>query len=152
MAVLVKLIETTVLVVQNYMSRYLDQYDYIKCVFPDNCAVHSSSIIYRKLPFTWMASCALGLTSWNLVFYFFPLKKICTLLFALLCPPVCKPEAIGGGISVRVKVEQKERGIFSKVYLPANHKLHHTIVNKLFNFIHSFFLYPFYSFISMSFL
>ena len=59
-----------------------------------------------------MESCAPGLTSWNFLFSFFPLYKNDTLLFALPCPPVCNPEALGLGIAIRAKVEQKGRVIF----------------------------------------
>ena len=45
-------------------------------------------------------------------FLFFPLFKNYTLLFALPCGPVCKPEAVGWGIAIRAKVEQKGRVIF----------------------------------------
>ena len=33
-------------------------------------------------------------------------------MFALPCPPVCKPEAVGRRIEIRAKVEQKRRVIF----------------------------------------
>ena len=53
-----------------------------------------------------MESCAPGLTSWNFLFSFLPLQKNYTLLLALPCQPVCKPEAVGKGIAIRAKVEQ----------------------------------------------
>ena len=56
-----------------------------------------------------MESCVPGLTGWNFMFSFFPLYKNYTLLFALQCPPVCKPEAIGRVIALRAKVVQKGR-------------------------------------------
>ena len=40
-----------------------------------------------------------------LYFYFFPLYKNYTLLFALPCLPVCRPEAVGRGIETRAKVK-----------------------------------------------
>ena len=42
---------------------------------------------------------------------FFPFIEKLSLLFAQMCLPVCKPEAAGGGIAIRAKVEQK-RGLF----------------------------------------
>ena len=76
-----------------------------------------------------MESCAPGLTSWNFLFSFFPLYKNCTLLFgaplfALPCLWVCNPEAVGQGIAIRAKVEQKGRVIFMywekiKINIPA---------------------------------
>ena len=45
-------------------------------------------------------------------FNFFSLYKNYTLLFALPCQSVWKPEAIGRGIAIRAKVEQKGRVIF----------------------------------------
>ena len=59
-----------------------------------------------------LESCAPGLTSWNLLFSFFPLYKNHTLLFSLPCSPVCKPEAVCQGIAIRAKVEQKGMVIF----------------------------------------
>ena len=46
-------------------------------------------------------------------FLFFRLYKNYTLLFALSCLPVCKPQAVGRGIAIRAKVEQKGRVIFT---------------------------------------
>ena len=43
---------------------------------------------------------------------FFPLKKKYTLLFALQCLPVCKPEALCRWIAIPAKVKQKGRVIF----------------------------------------
>ena len=43
------------------------------------------------------------------VFCFFPLIKKYTLLFALLYPPVCKPESVDPGIAKRAKVEKNCR-------------------------------------------
>ena len=40
------------------------------------------------------------------LFSLFPFIKNHNLLFALACPPVCKPEASGQGIAIRTKVEQ----------------------------------------------
>ena len=57
-----------------------------------------------------MKRCAPGLKSW-----IFSLKKNSTLLFALPCLPVCKLKAVGWGIAIRAKVEQKERVIFLPV-------------------------------------
>ena len=42
----------------------------------------------------------------ELSFFFFPLQKNYTLLFALPCPPVCKAEDVGRGIAIRAKEEQ----------------------------------------------
>ena len=47
----------------------------------------------------------------KLCFLFFYLKIHYSLLFALQCPPVYKPEALGPGIVIRAKVEQKGRVI-----------------------------------------
>ena len=59
-----------------------------------------------------MENCAPGSTSWTFLFPFFPLWKNYTLLFALPCSPVCKPEAVGQEIAIRAKVEEKGKMIF----------------------------------------
>ena len=55
-----------------------------------------------------MESYAPSLTSWNLVFSFFPFKEK---LYTPVCStvPGCKPKAEGQGIAIRAKVEQKGR-------------------------------------------
>ena len=45
------------------------------------------------LGFYVMESCVPGLT--GVLFFLFPLNKNYNLLFALPCPPVCQPEAMG---------------------------------------------------------
>ena len=60
-----------------------------------------------------MESCAPGLTSWNFLFSF---SLNYTLLFALLCPPVCRPKAIGQCKPMycnRGYVRAKREGVFS---------------------------------------
>ena len=56
-----------------------------------------------------MDSCAPSLTDW---LFFFPLKQIYILLFALPGLLFCKPEAVGRGILIRAKVEQIGRVFF----------------------------------------
>ena len=48
-------------------------------------------------------------------FFFFPFIENYTLLFALSCPPVCKPEAVVRGIAIRAKVVN--RGGFVIVFV-----------------------------------
>ena len=45
-------------------------------------------------------------------------------MFAPPCPLVCKPEAIGRGITIRAKVEQKGRLIFFCVYFIGQFNYH----------------------------
>jgi hypothetical protein len=61
----------------------------------------------------------------ELSFSFFPFIEKLSLLFALPCPPVCKPEAVGRGIAIRAKVEQKRRVIF--LYREKNEKLNSSL-------------------------
>ena len=55
----------------------------------------------RKRDKMLLESCAPGLTSWNFLFSFSPLYKNYSLLFALPCLQVCKPEAVRQGIGIR---------------------------------------------------
>ena len=48
----------------------------------------------------------------ELSFSYFPFIEKLSLLFAPLCLPVCKLKAVGQGIAIRAKVEQKRRAIF----------------------------------------
>ena len=66
-----------------------------------------------------MESCGPGLTGWILVYFkekLYPPVFFFILLFALPCPPVYKPWAVGRGIAIRAKVEQRGKVIFREPF------------------------------------